>query len=279
MTTLTVADIVTEPTAEIYTVTPAVAKRWLARNVRNRPVGQLDVAKYARDMAAGNWKLTGEAIKFDTNGALADGQHRLMAVIKSGASIPMLIVRGVEPEAQNVMDSGRKRSVGDQLTLAGTKNATMIAAAARLALKEPAAGFVTEQTSAHVPTNSEIVAFIEANPRIHRAAEIVGHYYPAFDVQPSALILAWMRLSEIDLEAAGVFFHSIANSATNGQGDPRLALIRRLANARRNKERLNSRDYLSLVFRTWDAWRRGRSVNKFQTESRGSYVQPPKRLA
>lgn len=266
------------PTAEVYVVTPAVAKRWLARNVRNRRVGQADVDKYARDMTAGKWQITGEAIKFDTNGALSDGQHRLQAVIKSGVSVPMLIVRGVAPGAQEVMDSGRKRSVSDSLTLNGIKNSSILQAAARTALKEPAAGFVSESERRQVPSNSEVIDFVNDHPEIHRAAEMASMFYPAFDCPPSILTLAWMRLAIIDMEAAAVFFHSIANMQTAGPGDPRLALIRRLANARRDKTRLSQRDYISLILRTWNAWRTGRSVNKFQTETRGEFVKTPGRL-
>lgn len=265
------------PSAEIYKVTPAVAKRWLTRNVRNRSISEVVVDAYARDMTAGAWQITGEAIKFDTNGALSDGQHRLTAVVRSGATVNMLVVRGLAPEAQSVMDSGKKRTASDALTLAGTKNASIVAAAARLALREPGAGFVAERTAA--PTNSEITEFIEEHPEIHHAAEMAGHYYPAFDAPPSVLTLCWMRFAAISLPDCAEFFIDVANMQTRGTGDPRLALIRRLANARRNRERLEPAAYLSLIFRAWNAERRSKALNKLQVESRGDRVAIPGRLA
>lgn len=266
------------PTAEIYTVTPAVAKRWLSRNVRNRPIRKSLVESYARDMKSGAWQITGEAIKFDINGALSDGQHRLTAVVQSGASVDMLIVRGLAPEAQTVMDSGAKRTASDSLTFGGVKNPTVIAAAARLALKEPGAGFSTERLMA--PTNTEIGRFVGDHPEIKRAAEMAGHFYPAFDAPPSVLTLCWMRFSETaGVFAAAEFFEAVANSATDGPGDPRLALIRRLSNARRNRERLESKAYLSLIIRSWNAWRQGKTVSKFQTDARGDLVKIPEQVS
>lgn len=60
-------------------IDPATAERWLKANKRNRKLRRGPVLAYARDMAAGNWRLTGEAIKFAPDGTLLDGQHLLGA--------------------------------------------------------------------------------------------------------------------------------------------------------------------------------------------------------
>lgn len=275
---LHVVPVASEPTAEVYKVTPAVAKRWLSRNVRNRPIRKGEVAKYARDMKAGAWQVTGEAIKFDTNGALADGQHRLTAVIESGATVNMLVVRGVSPEAQAVMDSGNKRTAADALHFGGVKNPTIVAAAARLALSEPGAGFAEKRT--HSPTNTEIAAFVDEHPRLKFAADMARHYYPAFDAPPSVLALAWMRFEgAAGPFAAGEFFDAVAESSTDGAGDPRAALIKRLNAARRQRERLESSAYLSMIYRTWNAWRDGRKLARLPIESRASEAGANKKIA
>jgi hypothetical protein len=266
------------PTAEIYKVSPAVAKRWLSRNVRNRPIRKNVVEAYARDMKAGAWQITGEAIKFDRNGALSDGQHRLTAVVQSGVTVDMLVVRGLAPEAQAVMDSGSKRTASDALTFGGIKNASIVAAAARLALREPEAGYADVRIAN--PTNTEIAAFVTAHPRIKFAADQANHYYPAFDAPPSALALAWMRFEDAAGPfAAAEFFDAVAEMTTDGAGDPRLALIRRLATARRHRERLESKVYLSLIYRAWNAWRKGRTLKALLTEQRGDLIKVPEQVA
>jgi hypothetical protein len=248
-------------TAEVRTISPTEAALMLKRNRHNRPLKERIVAAYARDMARGAWALTGEAIKFDTNGDLADGQHRLKAIVKAGTPIRVLVVWGVPPEAQAVMDSGVKRSIVDQVSLAGVKNASILTAAARLALSEPAAGFVIPADRVSAPTNTEITRFMDDHPEIHRAAEVARGYYPAIDCQPSVLCLAWLRFSTIDIDAATQFFHSVANMSTDGPGDPRLALARRLQNLRREGTRRNGPMLLGLVYRSWNAWRRGKQLS------------------
>lgn len=95
---------------EVVEVTPRTAAEWLTLNRRNRRARTLLVSKYAADMAAGQWRMAGEPIKFDTSGNLLDGQHRLSAVMLSGATVTMLVVRGLPPESQAVMDSGSART-------------------------------------------------------------------------------------------------------------------------------------------------------------------------
>lgn len=258
----------TTEAAEIMTITPAVAKRWLARNVRNRKLKERDIAKYARDMASGNWNFTGEAIKFDTNGAIADGQHRLHAIVRSGVPCQLLVVRGIDPDAQSVMDSGVKRSVADSLTLEGIADASIVASAARLALKETAAGIVPADARVLDATNSEIRAFVELHPEVKHAAQLARSFYPDFDAPPSVLAVAWMALSKIDIDAAATFFHSVSNNATDGPGDPRNALIRRIASARRNGEKLTQAQNLSLIYRAWNAYRAGATVRSLPADAK-----------
>lgn len=108
-------------------VTPNVAKSMLLKNhPRNRKVIQADVDKYARDMERGLWRQTAEPIKFDTSGYLVDGQNRLLAVIKSGASVKMTIAYGVDPDSIIVIDSGRGRSTTDRKVIGGIDDAVLL---------------------------------------------------------------------------------------------------------------------------------------------------------
>lgn len=122
------------PSAQVEAITPDMAEAWLKANTRNRRLRQEVVNAYAADMAAGRWQFTGETVKFDRGGNLSDGQHRLAAIAQSGATVPMLVIRGLDPDAQHVMDTGAKRTAGDALALDGVKNTTTVAAGARLAL-------------------------------------------------------------------------------------------------------------------------------------------------
>lgn len=119
-------------------VDPATAKEMLAANKSNRPVSRDTVLGYAREMAAGAWIETHQGIAFDDSGRLIDGQHRLLAVAESGATVRMLVTydlperpAGQTQSTMDVVDRGRVRSVGSQLKIAhGLANGTKISAIA-----------------------------------------------------------------------------------------------------------------------------------------------------
>lgn len=264
--TAQVLDIPTRPTATVVTITPEVAQRFLSQNNNNRNVRPHVVSQYARDMAGGDWQFTGEAVKFATDGTLLDGQHRLMACVKSGATITCLVVNGLPAHAQNVMDSGAKRQAADALRLAGVPHSTVVAAAARIALsvEEDKYGRTFKAQRSH----TEILEWVDAHPDISDAAATATSLRDRIDAAPSVMAYVIWRCSRASGRATAEFFESIANSATDGKGDPRATLIARLQNARRNNESLSQAAQVSLLMRTWNAWRKGEKVQRLQVDGR-----------
>jgi hypothetical protein len=120
-------------------VSTELAARWLKNNFRNRPVKDDVVTAYARDMLNGVWVPTHQGIAFNDRDELIDGQHRLLAVIKSTKTIRMMVTFGLpakitlpngketEMTTMDAVDRGRTRSVADQLTIQhGLKNGSII---------------------------------------------------------------------------------------------------------------------------------------------------------
>lgn len=120
-------------------ITPTMAKHWLENNFSNRPVKQDVIAAYARDMINGTWVATHQGVAFNDRDELIDGQHRLMAIVKSGCTIRMMVtfglpsvIAGKEMTTMDCVDRGAPRSVADQLAIQhGMKNASIIAQTAR----------------------------------------------------------------------------------------------------------------------------------------------------
>ncbi len=80
------------PNAYIVDVTPELAASWLDGTEVDRPVQERHVEQLATEMTAGRWQLTHRGIAFDINKKLIDGRHRLLAVIRSGKTVPMLVI-------------------------------------------------------------------------------------------------------------------------------------------------------------------------------------------
>ena len=127
-----IADIVTERVV----VSPDVAKAWLDRNTKNRKVARLHVDKMARDMKDGRFVFTGDAIRFDTNRVLLDGQHRLLACVAADVPFETLVIYNLPPETQEKIDGGKSRTASDVMSMIGHHNTSHIAAACRLIIDE-----------------------------------------------------------------------------------------------------------------------------------------------
>ncbi|MCM1093742.1 MAG: hypothetical protein NC421_07300 [Lachnospiraceae bacterium] len=114
----------------VEVITPAVAAEYLKTNAkRQRPLNKGNIAFYARMMSDGQWQLNGDAIRFDINNELIDGQHRLAACVESGVPFETVVVRNINEDCFYTIDTGYNRSKGQILQLKGVPNANGISAA------------------------------------------------------------------------------------------------------------------------------------------------------
>lgn len=259
------------PTAELVCVTPDLARQWLTVNDTNRSLRKALVRTYANDMLAGRWRVTGEAIQFGTDGKLLNGQHRLTAVTMAEVPVTMLIVTGIEPAAQQVMDSGAKRTASDALSLTGIPNASIAAAAARLAL---GVAYAPEAIGKYRASHSEIAEWVDDHEQVHRAATFASTNSKKIALQPSIVAYAYMVTSDIDLFAANSFWTAVAEQVAAYPGDPAVALARRLNVARRERENLKTAALLSMVYRAWNARRDGRPMSVVKVNSQAGGLIP-----
>lgn len=99
-------------------VTPEVAKSILENcNTNNRPIKRNNVDFLVREMKNGSWHFDGSPIRFLQDGTLADGQHRLLAIVESGVPQEMLFLLGLPSEAVKSIDICAKRTAKDNLII------------------------------------------------------------------------------------------------------------------------------------------------------------------
>lgn len=260
------------PAATMTVITPETAARWLGEhNTNNRPIRKVSVDNIARDIAEGRWEVNGESIKIDIEGRILDGQHRLAACVKAGRPITSLVVRNLPAHAQATIDTGRARTASDALSIGGRRNTTTLAAAARLALQVELDDVDNRNFS---PTHGEIEAFIDANPLIEYAAEFASGVARRTDCPPSVVAYTAFALAKIDINDAFDFWTSCAEKVGLSVGDPVIALSNRFAEARRNKERLSKRAYLSAIYRAWNYRREGKPLRIIKINSAAGGLIP-----
>jgi len=103
----------------IVNVTPATARAWLKKNTLNRNLRDDTVSKYARDMKEGNWETTHQGIGFYDDGTLADGQHRLHAVVRADVPVKFVVTHGIPRHAGQVIDQNAPRMTHDAIRIGG----------------------------------------------------------------------------------------------------------------------------------------------------------------
>lgn len=158
--------------AETRLITPMDAELLLSSNDLNRKPKKDAIDRYAAMMTAGQWLLSGEPIIVGEDGVLVDGQHRLMAVVKSGLPQEFLLVRNVTTAARVVVDSGVARSVGDVMSMRGVANANAVSSAARLVMAYEA-GRVTE--ASYKPSRADVISRYEQTAAVFDEAVRVGY--------------------------------------------------------------------------------------------------------
>ena len=115
------------PNASLEAIGPDKARIYLRNQAPNRLVNETLVTQYACAMLESEWHNTGDPIKFDEQGRLADGQHRLQAVVEAETEQVFSVVRGISFDNLLVtVDTGRKRGSADVLTIMSADPSTDI---------------------------------------------------------------------------------------------------------------------------------------------------------
>lgn len=254
--------------ARVISVSPELAAEWLARNPRNRNLSTGAVAQFAADMQAGRWTFTGQPIVFDRTGNLQDGQHRLTAQVKVGATIDWLVVGGIATAAQNYMDIGRPRSVADQLRIGGYALGNHVAAAARLKLL-----YDGESN----PTKPQIRAYaVKHHAALARSGYLGKSVSQVIGGSESAYAVAHFHLAQINPELADEFFDRLRSGADLPATSPLLVarnFIGRggLTVGRGHSDTLRVR-FIDYLHKAWNLWVAGKRIKSFSIPS--THVTP-----
>lgn len=257
--------------ASIENITPETAREYLQSNHRNRSLNERALTSLAQDMRNGDWKLTGEAIKFDTNNHLIDGQHRLIAIERTGISVPILVIRGIDPDTQLVMDTGVRRTGAHALEITGTaKDATLRSAIATIGVTDDL-GKLTTAASPLVPvTHSQIMSWVSTHD-LDQAIHFGGRVHRLTHGSKSSICYAFYKISEIDPESARTFFDDVANMTTAGIGDPKHTLITKLT---KNKDDFHGKGYRAkyvyYILKAWEASYNGKKLKMIRDTTLGN---------
>ncbi len=251
-------------TAEIMTVSPKKAEDWLSANTHNRPLRNRQVEFLRGVIERGEWQLNGDAVRFDADGTLIDGQHRLWAIALGETSVKMMVVRGLASDAQMTIDMGARRSLADHLRLEGYTNASRLAA---LMVAKWRWDNDLYQTTAR-PTIAQAMAVLEDNPTLVDSCKVWAKGHLTYHSSVGAIGLLHYECSSIDEEAADEFFDRLADGVGLAKDSPILHLRERLI-----VSRLSAVMQAALTIKAWNAYVEGRKVEKLLWRAVGSQAE------
>lgn len=275
--TATVLCLDQQLTAVFETITPEIAERYLGKNVGNRSFKSRKVAAYARDIMAGEFLVTGEAIKFDWNGRLIDGQNRLAAIISAERPVVTLVVRGLDPKSQQVLDTGAKRSHGDALKIHGASTGSLysLGAAIRLIISYREGVLATAHSHAREVTHAETLAFYDDHQDLLDVSmALASKWAKKLYSTPGALAASVFLTMGVDAVDSHRFFQTTADmEGFAGRDDPRAVLLKRLESLR--TESPLPAQFIYFTLRAWNEWRAGRTVTSMKDRVRGGSSRIP----
>lgn len=247
-------------TTELVYVTDDMAGKWLATNFGNRPVRKAMVARIAGCIERGEFVFTAETVKFDRDGNLIDGQHRLNAIVESGLGAWLLVVRGLSREAAEFMDQGATRTIADVLGQRGVSNRHAVSAIARWRLLWDLGSYSRHGKGSRDITRAEVVEYSHQNEdtltlAAHQAASVAR----ALGCGGSAVFgLMFNVFEEVSRKHALEFFAQLADGVGLTGGDPILTLRNRLI--REGTKAYLPGELMYGICKAWNTWREGKTL-------------------
>ena len=259
-----------EMTSRVVVLTPDIAKGWLRHNTLNRKFSRNGARSLSTEMARGYWRENGESIVFDREGILIDGQHRLQAVLNSGHSYRCPVITGIEAVVRPTVDTGLKRSGAANLQMAGEPNSTALAATLLLwkGYQARDARVMTHPQSGPPETRTSIpgiMDYLSEYPGIRQAVTETLSLRPAGQgralVPSSEAALVWYAIvdSGAGKDRASEFVGSVLSGYNLNEQSPIVALRRRLIDHLRPGQRMDKRERIALILKTWQLWSTGKT--------------------
>lgn len=242
---------------KVVTLTPSKAEKLLNNRAANRPLDEQYAHRLSEAMKAGRWKLNGETIKINNRGQLEDGQHRCLAVWKSGCSIEVAIASDITSDdgVFESIDIGKRRTIGHMFARAGEQNYSMLASAAAWLWRYREAQLSCNFT----PRHDQARAILDEHPRLRDSCSAV---HSCRKVLPSGMAAAFHYIfSETDPVMATWFFDALGSGEDLSKHSPKTSAIfrlRELVLADRSK-RIKRHQYMlaALLIKAWNATRAG----------------------
>lgn len=242
---------------ELELISPEIASEMLSGNDRNRRLNPNHV-KFLTDQIINDcWQITGDPVKLNTEGVLLDGQHRLSAIIKAGKAVNVFVARDVPDKVFTVLDTGKNRSGGDTLAIAGLKSATSQSALARAIM---AYDDKRVNNKSRIYTNKETLEFCQTFDLLPFVNLGVVYGSKGSPVKAGVISIIYFILARIDKKEAESFLEALCLGVGIQKGSALYVIREKLNKAILHRYEYSRWETIALVIKTWNIMRAGRPV-------------------
>jgi hypothetical protein len=257
---------------ELTKITPAKAKQMLANNTGNRRLDPKRVRRYASEIRKGQWKTTGDSIKLASDGRVLDGQHRLAAIVDADTAVTVAVATGVNPDVFDVLDSGKSRTSGDVLQIAGIKSASVTATVARMLILLEAGIDPNDSHAGACVSKTDILEFAVKNETALLDAVQKGNIlYNRVGGNWTGWSTFCFTTAAVDPDGLAEFIEGVTSGAGLSKGDPRLGLRNHLAQRKPTDRVLSATTYQ----RSYNAWAQNRQMSRIKPVMPGELPPAP----
>jgi hypothetical protein len=243
-------------------VTPEMAKIFLKHNTMNRSISDVVNTRYAQAMKAGHWKFNGETVVFSNTGILLDGQNRLKAIIKSGVTVPMMIIYGIEEDNFKTINQGSKRTTGQILKILNCENNVTLAATLRLAYIYLYLDNKMLRSGSDSVYHQVLLGLLERYPTIKESVKKAASAHQLCNRTIAAFCHFVFSLR--DPRGADLFIRQVITGEDLHAGDPALSLRNVLIKNKGENIKLPSRTLIALFFKAWNYFRKGKTIKNLR---------------
>lgn len=262
----------------IEEITPEIAAEMLKSNTMNRKMAQMRGIETAAAIRNGEFELNGATIVFAEDGTLLDGQHRLFACVAYNTAITSIVVRGIPKSTQITMDTGKRRSVKDYLSMRGYTNTHVVGSIGGAFLRLETVSMLSVIRNHHIDSSKltvkEIVDYIDANYE----TEIKGYVTPVRRVKErfrglkaSTLAVLFREFKSCNLEAYEYFVGMLDGSIIP---DKNMMILINALNENASQtdytRRLSQEFLAAYIIKTWNAFMRGEQLQRLRYSPGGA---------
>jgi len=234
-------------------------------------------------MKAGQWRLNGESIIVDWDHNIADGQHRLGAIVKTGVTADFVVVRGINPDCFPTIDRGKPRSNGNVFAMHGVANFNTVASAVTgvlnyrralsITVKKEGGGIAFGSLNSYIrPSTTDLLAEYDSHSEKYEHAVKLSlmcrdKIAPSSSATVAALALIDGKMGH---EWVDDFWMAFKSGANLSEKSPILKLKERMEKNNKSDAKISQHQITMLCVKAWNLYAGEKECGVLRVDSDGA---------